>query len=501
VLEILFFLVLLHVSANNHIFPQSNTLPRTPLHVTQNMVDAIAFHFTSSADLSAGSTARQECEQMLEMASEQIAASTSMLDDVADLGKFDQGKVMHTHLEVFSLEKLGKKILQEVPDASTNVEVVLELGPRIEGSFSWTDGPELAMTDPAVLRRVLKLLVANAVDNTERGEVTLKIGYNQQKRLTFVVEDTGTGLVMAPGAADGDLPTIFNQYHQDILPNDTVDFDEALGLRERIEKQIASHKKIGLGNGLSLSYHLIQALGGELRCSSTMGEGTRFWFSLPQQVTFNTTTLTNHPLVTTTTRKDKSLTTQPDGMSPEEVSNARYISNSDATVISIENEVHSDCKRSKVNVFEIPKDEIPTVDMSRLAECGIKSQVPPSILVVEDTKTCAKMLCMILRKFNCSSKWVENGQLAVDILRTSAPGTYDLILMDLRMPVMDGLEATNILKSELHIQTPVVALTGDYNEETRDECEKLGFDAFQGKPMKRDVLKEIIKQFTGFEVK
>jgi CheY-like chemotaxis protein len=455
------------------------------------MVDAIAFHFTSSADLSAGSTARQECEQMLGMASEQIAASTSMLDDVADLGRFDQGKVMHTHPEVFSLEKLGKRVLQEVPDASANVEVVLELGPRTEGSFSMTDGPELAMTDPAVLRRVLKLLLANAVDNTERGEVTLKIGYNRQKRLTFVVEDTGTGLLMAPGAADGDLPTIFNQYHQELLPDDIVDLDEALGLRERIEKQIASHKKIGLGNGLSLSYHLVQALGGELRCSSTMGEGTRFWFSLPRQVTFNTTIPTKHPLVTTTTRKDNSLIAQPDEMSPEEVPNACNISNSD--------EVHYDYSSS--NVFEIPKDEILAVDMSSLAECGIKSQVPPSILVVEDTKTCAKMLCMTLRKFNCSSKWVENGQLAVDILRTSAPGTYDLILMDLRMPVMDGLEATKIIKSELNIQTPLVALTGDYNEETRDECEKLGFDAFQGKPMKRDILKGIIKQFTGYEVK
>jgi CheY-like chemotaxis protein len=69
------------------------------------------------------------------------------------------------------------------------------------------------------------------------------------------------------------------------------------------------------------------------------------------------------------------------------------------------------------------------------------------------------------------------------------------------MPVLDGLEATRIIKSELKIQTPVVALTGDYNQETRDECEKLGFDGFQGKPMKRNVLKEIITKFTGYEVK
>jgi CheY-like chemotaxis protein len=456
------------------------------------MVDAIAFHLTSS-DLSVGSLAREECEQMLGMAADEIAASTSMLDDVSDLGKFDQGKVMHIHPEVFSLEKLGKRVLQEVPPAKSLVEVVLELGPRAERSFaSLTPGPELAMTDPGVLGRVLKQLLANAVDITERGEVRLKIGYNRQRRLTFIVEDTGPGLLMAPDAADGDLPAIFQRYHQEILPDDTADFDEAMGLREKIEAQIASHKKNGLGNGLSLSYHLVQTLGGELRCSSTMGEGTRFWFSLPRQVTWNTTIPTNHPLPSTTIRKDTSPPTKPE--------DACYVSSSDETATS-EDEKSSRGKRNRANVFEIPKDVVPSVDSSTLAECGIKSQVPPSILVVEDTKACAKMLCVTLSKFNCSCKWAENGQIAVDILRTSASGSFDLILMDLRMPVLDGLQATRIIKSELKIQTPVVALTGDCNQETRDECEKLGFNAFQAKPMKRDVLKEIIKQFTGYEVK
>jgi CheY-like chemotaxis protein len=485
------------------------------------MLDAIAFHLDSS-DLSAGSSARQECEQMLGTASEQISASTSSIDDVADLGKFDQGKVMHIHPEVFSLEKLGKRILKEVPTATLNVELVLELGqkvvlesgPRTEGSFSLTSGPELVMSDQKVLRRVLMKLLANAIDITEIGEVSLKIGYNRQKCLTFVVEDTGPGLAMAPGAAEGDLPTIFQRYHQEMLPSDPVDLDEATGLRERIEKKIASHKKQGLGNGLSLSYHLVHTLGGELRCSSTMGIGTRFWFSLPRQATWNTTIPTDHPLPSTTIRKDKIPTTQLQDLcyyQPQEAATGCYVcyvSNSDADASSDEEDVLSDCrgrspsrKRNKASVFEIPEDKIPTVEMATLAECGIKSQVPPSILVVEDTTVCAKMLCMTLSKFNCSSKWAETGQEAVDILRTSAPGTYDLILMDLRMPIMDGLEATRIIKNELHIQTPVVALTADHNEETRDECEKLGFDAFQGKPIKRDVLKKIIKQFSGYEVK
>jgi CheY-like chemotaxis protein len=239
-----------------------------------------------------------------------------------------------------------------------------------------------------------------------------------------------------------------------------------------------------------------------------MGEGTRFWFSLPRQVTWNTTIPTNHPLPSTTIRKDTSPPTKPeeayissDDEAPISSSDEAAISSSDETAMSEDENPPPRRQRSKANVFEVPEDVVPSVDMPTLAECGIKSQVPPSILVVEDTKACAKMLCVTLSKFNCSCKWAENGQIAVDILRTSASGSFDLILMDLRMPVLDGLQATRIIKSELKIQTPVVALTGDCNQETRDECEKLGFNAFQAKPMKRDVLKEIIKQFTGYEVK
>jgi CheY-like chemotaxis protein len=82
---------------------------------------------------------------------------------------------------------------------------------------------------------------------------------------------------------------------------------------------------------------------------------------------------------------------------------------------------------------------------------------------------CAKLLCTIfLRHFNYSIKWVENGQEAVDLVRKE-PNMYNLILMDLRMLVMDGLDATKIIKDELHMKTPVVALTGE-----GDEMSKIG---------------------------
>jgi CheY-like chemotaxis protein len=53
----------------------------------------------------------------------------------------------------------------------------------------------------------------------------------------------------------------------------------------------------------------------------------------------------------------------------------------------------------------------------------------------------------------------------------------------------------------MKIDIPVVALTGDDTGDTREACKKIGFEGFQSKPLKRSVLKEVIKEFTGYEVK
>ncbi len=103
---------------------------------------------------------------------------------------------------------------------------------------------------------------------------------------------------------------------------------------------------------------------------------------------------------------------------------------------------------------------------------------------------------MQLQRMNCSTHRAENGQVAVDLLRRASPGTFDLVLMDLRMPVMDGLDATRLIKNNLQLRDlPVVALTGDMIEVCRAECEGIGFDDFFQKPMKKDKLEALINRY------
>ena len=487
---------------------------RTPLHITQNMVDSIAVYFKSHAAIANKET--NDCIEMVKMANEQISQSVAFLDDIADLAKFDQGAVLHVTPEVVELETFGKSILNAIPPTREGVRAVLDLRQLdLKG-----DGPSMAVTDPNVLRRLLMHLLNNAVDVTHEGTVSLGIGY-KNKRLTFSVSDTGPGLEMPDDAADGDLPVIFQRYHQEFLPEDSdeLDLTIATSVREKIEKSINSHKKTGMGIGLSLTYHLVQALGGEIRCTSKMGEGTKFQFSLPRRVSHNTTLPANTSLVSVQVNRKapsapkdiSSLLGKPNPKEEEEDAYTACSSEYSTTVMSSDvstlTGLHGDeergSKRARSDIpssFDMPTDILPIVPAAELASLGVMSQDPPSILVVEDTNACAKMLCRVLSQFKCATKWAENGAIAIEYLKAAPPGAFDLILMDLRMPVMDGLEATRIIKDELGDATPIIALTGDDNEATRDEAEAIGFDGFYGKPMKRDDLKSIIKEFTGYEV-
>lgn len=103
---------------------------------------------------------------------------------------------------------------------------------------------------------------------------------------------------------------------------------------------------------------------------------------------------------------------------------------------------------------------------------------------------------MQLKKLKCSTQRAENGRVAIDILKESMPGTFDMVLMDLRMPVMDGLEATKLIRDELNMKyLPIVALTGEMSADIRKECDEIGFDNFFQKPLKKDMLEGIVNKY------
>ena len=98
----------------------------------------------------------------------------------------------------------------------------------------------------------------------------------------------------------------------------------------------------------------------------------------------------------------------------------------------------------------------------------------PKILVVEDTKMAADMLCMVLNELGCASDHAEDGAEALEILCMDSD-LYSLVLMDLRMPVMDGFDATRAIR-KMGIELPVIAVTADeehtYGKEKKKKNKK-----------------------------
>jgi PAS domain S-box-containing protein len=107
------------------------------------------------------------------------------------------------------------------------------------------------------------------------------------------------------------------------------------------------------------------------------------------------------------------------------------------------------------------------------------------ILLVEDNKFNQIIAQSLLEKWNTKVIIADNGEKAVEILKTS---TFDLILMDLQMPVMDGLTATGIIRQELKITTPILALTANVLKGVIEKCLQTGMDGYVAKPFVPDAI-------------
>ena len=115
----------------------------------------------------------------------------------------------------------------------------------------------------------------------------------------------------------------------------------------------------------------------------------------------------------------------------------------------------------------------------------------PLILVVEDSPTNQKIACKILAKLGYRSVVAEDGQQALDALQTQRQ-EIALILMDCRMPVMDGLQATQAIRAQGD-DIPIVALTANNTEEDRAACLAVGMDEFLSKPINKNKLQEVLE--------
>ena len=122
------------------------------------------------------------------------------------------------------------------------------------------------------------------------------------------------------------------------------------------------------------------------------------------------------------------------------------------------------------------------------------------VLIVDDVEENAEIAADLLEMEGVCTERAENGQAALDMFSQSAPGYYDAVLMDLRMPVMDGLEAARRIRNLNRPDAktvPVIALTANDSEADMQHSLEAGMNAHLVKPVDAELLYESLKKWIG----
>jgi CheY-like chemotaxis protein len=129
---------------------------------------------------------------------------------------------------------------------------------------------------------------------------------------------------------------------------------------------------------------------------------------------------------------------------------------------------------------------------TRLLNPNMAESSPVEILVVEDNPTNQQVVLMVLRALGYQPDMAENGRVAIDKVTSHK---YDLILLDLQMPDIDGFEVARYVRQHLNYQPVIVAITAGATSEDRQRAQEVGIDDYVLKPFKISLLKEVVLKY------
>jgi CheY-like chemotaxis protein len=489
-----------------------------------------------SAPLAVALSATSEARSVVGLASRIVDDALTLVDDITDLCRFDQGQALVVDKEAVKVREVCIEALTRVPIplGSRGVEVLLDIQAGTPGR---------AMADRGVLQRILALLMnfavdaaANAVSKATQSQVTGKVILSLSDAAFCQAQASGSASsckisVFYSNPPDGenvstpslDVASMYKDHSASFShceEDDNNMFASGVGrggsmtrrtrLRENIERGMTTYQREKLGLGLSLVHHLVSAHGSDLRYEIVADETmSKFWFLLPLSLDFperlNAERMLKDDMLQTASRPIKKPKVA-ESMESMAVSTSPILPLTAAPQFPPElsaTQAYTPAIRAQAAAMpEAEEAESTTFTVKQPRQYpGVAPGARPLVLVVEDTDVSASLLCMHLRKLNCTSHRAENGEVALEMLRSAPdPRMYSLVLMDLRMPVMDGFEAAEIIRGSIASNIPIVALTGETNEEHKRKCEEIGFDAFETKPLKRPQLKELLQNLVpGYE--
>lgn len=144
--------------------------------------------------------------------------------------------------------------------------------------------------------------------------------------------------------------------------------------------------------------------------------------------------------------------------------------------------------------YHIAKSDLSELEQTGDDKVEIKVFDPPlNVLLAEDNVMNQLLAKKVLSQFGCEVHVAENGSIAVEM---ASSGNYDIILMDIQMPLMDGYAASTKIRKEINLTVPIIAMTAHVMAGEREKCISMGMTDYISKPFKVEHLYKLIKKYT-----
>ncbi|ENF8749443.1 response regulator [Vibrio fluvialis] len=351
---------------------------RTPLNAVLGLIDL----------LRDDSDAYQQ--EMLEQMENSAELLLVIINDILDLSRIESG-----HFELqrhwISLSKKLQHALEYHSQVAQAKDIKFNVKASICEQFEyWVDSVRLT--------QILFNIIGNAIKFTHQGFVDVSL-VTARDRLEIEVRDSGIGI---------DNERIEHLFSPFIQADTSI-----------------TRNYGGTGLGLAITKHLVELMGGTIKVSSKLGEGSLFTILIPLESRSTEATNENTGQLSDTKAYD-----------------------------ALDNSKH--------------------------------------ILVVEDTKTNQMVIQLLLNRMGYNVTIANNGQHAIELIEKNK--SFDLIFMDISMPIMDGIQATRILRSQ-RLTTPIIALTAHSMNSDHQNCLAAGMNDIVLKPIRSKELQRISDRY------
>ncbi len=480
--------------------------------------------FASILDRSALNATQRDWVSSMRTSAEQLLG---LISDVLDFSRIEAGK-LDLELAPFELRRAAEQAIEHFSRQATDKHIALHLHYAAEARPTWVNGDVLR------LRQIITNLVGNAVKFTEEGSVVVRVQPTKAERWEIAVSDTG------PGISAEMIPHLFDRFKQ--LDPSTTRRHGGTGLGLAISRQLARsmrgdivvHTEPEVGSTFVLTVHLPQVSGHTRRFtdrkvrvdrqvavlhpddndlesleSSLFETGTEI---VPfKQVSPLIDYIKNatepvcvlfpqafRPAILETARQFRELFS---GSTPGlQLIGLQPVPTEPGQTSPFDLEMPAPLRRREL-ITAIGHRSVETISPFELRvtpETNTESPALDSaqdslrVLVAEDHPVNREVIGTMLEQLKISADYAENGEVAIEFLTRNS---YDLALIDIQMPIVDGYGVAEWVTSSWHGRWPpprMVAVTANATRGDRQRCLDAGMDDFMPKPITFTNLSDLI---------